>query len=110
MQLRSFCQFTRDEDDDKTTVAVPSLALKLGHSMKKCAQIYRGVGLREKDEEIITNTKNFLELMEFEWSDRISSSSLSTLEKKKANKVEMIPLTSDLEVLRNSCGSKDGAS
>jgi hypothetical protein len=102
--VRDVCSFYREEDRNK--VAIPSLALKLGHNLRKCAQIYRGVGLREKDEQVTSDTKNFLELMDYEWSDRVSSSSLSTMEQAKHNKEEMIPLTSDLEILRKSMEKK----
>lgn len=103
--VKKLCQFSNDADNGNTSVATPSLALRLGHHLKKCAQICRGVGLRERNEEMIQNTKHFLELMEFEWSDRISSSSLSTLERNKPNKVEL-PLASDLELVRKSMTSK----
>ena len=98
--VKKLCLFSKEIGDDKQKVSIPSLALKLGHSLNKCAQILRGKGLREKDAQLLTNSKAFLELMEYEWSDRISSSSLSTMVKNKKNKVEMLPLTSDLELVR----------
>lgn len=102
--VKNLCNFY--QEDDKRKVEIPSLALKLGHNLRKCAQLYRGVGLREKNDEITTNTKNFLELMDYEWSDKVSSSSLSTLDQIKYNKEEMIPLTSDLVLLKKSMGDK----
>lgn len=78
---------------------IPSLGLKLGHNLNKGAQIFRGVGLREKNDKIIQNAQHFLELMKCEWNDKISSCSSATLSSGKSSE-ELIPLTSDLLKLR----------
>lgn len=44
--------------------------------------------------------------MENEWCDRVSSLSLQTLTRKKMNRPEMVPLTSDLEILRQDMENK----
>ena len=76
-----------------------SIALKLSHSIKKCLQLICGKAIREKDENLLSTTNNCLELLDTEWSDKISSASLSSMDRKKDNKVEMVPLASDLKAL-----------
>ncbi|KAK4881212.1 hypothetical protein RN001_004531 [Aquatica leii] len=46
---------------------IPSLALKLGHSLRKCAQISRGVALRTGDLRRDREMQGFLEVMNLEW-------------------------------------------
>ncbi|KAJ8929546.1 hypothetical protein NQ314_017745, partial [Rhamnusium bicolor] len=75
---------------------IPSLALKLGYALKKCAAIQRGVALKTGDLNTDGKLKSFLHLMELEWSTRISSNALSTLYKRKFNATQLLPLTSDL--------------
>nr|CAI5855060.1 unnamed protein product [Callosobruchus analis] len=50
----------------------PSLALKIGYSLKKCASINGKL----KQDEII---RAFLSLLEIEWASRIFSNALNTL-------------------------------
>lgn len=75
---------------------IPSLALKIGYSLKKCASIERGKALKQmnlKQDHILSS---FLQVMELEWAIRISSNALSTLYKRKINQTQLLPLTSDL--------------
>ncbi|KAJ8941864.1 hypothetical protein NQ314_010264 [Rhamnusium bicolor] len=75
---------------------IPSLALKLGHSIKKCVNILRGMdikaGLLLRDKE----HKAFGKLIDMEWSLRISSQACSTLNTRKMNSPNILPLTEDL--------------
>lgn len=75
---------------------IPSLALKLGHHLRKCVGILRGLAIRQGCSSKDENLKNFLQLLDLEWSIRISSNALSTLYIRKMNVVELLPLTSDL--------------
>lgn len=95
--VRKLCGFHRKEKE--TRAETPSLGLKLGYTLRKCAQILKGVGLREKNEDIIKNAHYFLELMKSEWNDKVSACSLATLESGKSSE-ELIPLTSDLLKVR----------
>ena len=49
-----------------------SLSLNLGHTLKKCAQIFRSEGIIEDDERKQKNGKTFEELHDSEWADRVS--------------------------------------
>ncbi|KAL3854696.1 hypothetical protein ACJMK2_013954, partial [Sinanodonta woodiana] len=78
----------------------PGLALRLGHNLIKCAQIKRGNALRNDDESGYKEASRFLELMDAEWADKISSIALTTLKTNKFNKNDLLPLTSDLVKLK----------
>lgn len=82
-------------------IDVPSLALKLGRSVKQCAQVLKLSALRKKDEAAIRECQNFIDLFEEEWAIKISSRSLASLGSKKQNKVEILPLAGDLMLLKN---------
>lgn len=76
--------------------AIPSLALKIGYALKKCVSLERGKALKQMNvsrDQVLTS---FLHVMELEWSIRISSNALNTLYKRKMNKTELLPLTTDL--------------
>ena len=79
-------------------VQIPSLALTMDHSIKKCAGILCGRALRAKDNELLQEVDNFLKLMEAEWEYRISHHSLTTLSERKYNQVPV--LTEDIDKLR----------
>ncbi len=61
---------------------VPSLALKIGHSIKKCALILKGnaieCGLRHKAEK----AEQFLQLCEIKWREHLSTHAHRTLPRK----------------------------
>jgi hypothetical protein len=75
---------------------IPSLALKVGHALRKCASIQRGVYLKEGNLRGERKMKSFLSLMEIEWVNRISSTALSTFRKNQLTKEDLLPVTSDL--------------
>ena len=96
--VKTLCSF---EESGKTkAVGTPSLALKLGFSLKKCIAILTGKALREKDRALLSDQTYLEKLMDSEWNERISHHSLSTLHGRKFNKIELLPLTKDLEILR----------
>ena len=76
------------------------MALKLGHSLRKCAAILTGKALRQKDNVLLTDQQNLWKLIAFEWNDRTSHHSLSALQRNIFNKIELLPVTNDLEILR----------
>ncbi|KAG5873093.1 hypothetical protein JTB14_035245 [Gonioctena quinquepunctata] len=80
---------------------IPSLALKLGHSLRKCAQIIRGKALREGDLTIDREMKGFLDIMEFEWKNRVSSAALKTMVDRKMDCAHLLPVTEDIMKLND---------
>jgi hypothetical protein len=87
--------------EDTNSYANPSLALKLGHSLKKCAKVKKSMALIEGNEELSRHSDAFYTLCENEWSDSISSSALQTLMTNKANKSQGLPLTEDIKKLQS---------
>jgi len=94
------CKYEPATDQCQSSINIPSLALKLGHSLKKCATLVRGKGLRERDAVVTSDAENFLELLEAEWADRVSSLALRTLYLEKQSRPVLLPLSSDLMKLR----------
>ena len=83
-------------NSDTKSFASPSLALKLGHSLKKCAISLLGIALRNgcKDEEDKANA--FIRLCDIEWTDEVCRRALCTLHDQKLNKVTILPLAEDI--------------
>lgn len=77
--------------------SIPSLALKIGHTMKKLAVLITNAGIKRHDDETRRNGKMYLHLHNTEWSRSISKYALDALVEKK--KAKVLPLTSDLQVL-----------
>ena len=89
-----------DAKNGEKHVGIPSLALHIGHALKKCVGIARGKALREKDKLLLENVEHFEKLMKTEWKDRISHHSLTTLNDRKHNQQDILPVTSDLQKLK----------
>lgn len=84
----------------KRTFSNPSLYLKLGHSITKCCQLKKGLAIRNGDYTQRSEVELFLGLYAGDWTDLMSSPSLSTFKARKYNKPELLPLTSDLLKLK----------
>ena len=84
----------------ESRVGTPSLALHIGYALKKCLGIVRGKALREKNRGLLEDVENFEKLMEAEWNYRISRHSLTTLNDRKHNQPDLLPVTSDLQKLK----------
>jgi hypothetical protein len=79
----------------------PSIGLRLGHVLLKCAHIKRGMGIRRNDNDMRSEAERFIELHNGEWTDKVSSRALTTLQLKKDAKIEILPSTSDLVKLQS---------
>ncbi|CAG9814681.1 unnamed protein product [Phaedon cochleariae] len=73
---------------------IPSLVLKLGHSLRKCANIERCIALRNGKSHINKIMESFSSLMDIEWN--IGSNALNTLYQRQPNCTQLLPITSDL--------------
>ena len=97
--VKDLCGF---KEESRLDIDVPSLALKLGHSIKQCAQVLKSSSaLRKKDEAEIRKCQSIIDLFEAEWTTKISSRSFASLGSKKQNKVEILLLAGDLMLLKN---------
>ena len=87
-------------------VGTPSLALHIGHSLKKCVAVVCGKALREKDKGVLEDVEHFEKLMEAEWNYHVSHHSVTTLNDRKHNQHDVLPVTSDLQKLKEFITSK----
>ena len=60
--VKKLCNF--ETKDDQQDVRTPSLALKIGHLLKKCVNVVRGQALREKDKDSQEDTDSFEKLID----------------------------------------------
>nr|XP_023019945.1 uncharacterized protein LOC111508612 [Leptinotarsa decemlineata] len=81
---------------EKMEYDIPSLALKIGHNLRKSVGFLRGQALRAGEFQEDKKLSSFLQLLDLEWEVRISSNALSTLTKRKINSSSLLPLTQDL--------------
>lgn len=73
----------------------PSLALKIGHKLKKVTEILLGKALMAEDEVMEKRCDRFRNLLAMKWID-VSSHALRTLTENKRNNPAFLPVTSDI--------------
>lgn len=95
-----------DWDNRKGEFGKPSLALKIGIHLKKLANIKIRNAIISKDEEAVKAAENFIKLRENEWTVQISTHALRTLNRKKWNKPEILPVVEDLLCLNKYLKAK----
>ncbi len=84
----------RDEDE---VFGIPSLALKLGHNLKKMASIAECEAMIAGDEKDVQNVKMFQQIYNTKWNEFVSASALKTLNEAKWNSPELLPFTEDVK-------------
>lgn len=90
------CKAVSNFQPDLNTFKTPSLALKIGYSLKKACQLSLGQSLMAGDRDAEKKLKNFIKLIDSHWRTNISSQALNTLQQSKWNKGDTIPLTEDV--------------
>ena len=95
--VRKLCGLNEDNNEFKT----PSLALKLGHAIRKCAIIITGQSIKDCNDELRKSSMDFTFLCDKEWTEEVSSCALNTLRMAKANKSQILPLTEDIMKLQH---------
>ena len=86
-------------DEEKHSYCTPSLALKLGHSLKKIGDIILCRAIAAEDEDLIKAAERFTQLCTKQWATQVSHTALATLSKAKFNKPSTIPFTEDVQLL-----------
>eukprot|EP00057_Strongylocentrotus_purpuratus_P018934 XP_011673408.1 PREDICTED: uncharacterized protein LOC100892236 [Strongylocentrotus purpuratus] len=81
---------------DDNIYTTPSLALKIGHSLKTCTEILRGEALVSGDEAVEKKSRAVAELYSLHWEGEVSHHALRTLEEAKRNNPKILPLTEDV--------------
>ena len=99
--VKTMCSYSQEEDQDHiASFKKPSLALTIGHALKNCAMLMRSTALRKKDKDLKETVEAFVELIESEWSTKVSAAAIRSLNGNTFNKQPVLPLTSDLVKLR----------
>lgn len=75
----------------------PSYALKVGHSLKKCARMIRNKSSQSNDDMTREDMIKFIELYTDEYGERIGHHALDTLNTMKYNTVKCLPLAEDVQ-------------
>ena len=99
-QLGGFSMIT-NHGEHVACFKIPSLPLKIGYTVEKCASLLKAVGIKSGDKELEKNAVRFQELYCLEWSVKISSIGLKTLSDNKFEKVQLLPVTEDLLKVRS---------
>ena len=86
-------------DEDKNLYKTPSIALKLGHSLKNIEDILEcEAQMAESDnEEFLNNPKKSRGLYEKKWDLCVSGLALQTLREGKWNTPQLLPFTEDIK-------------
>lgn len=84
----------------KNEYGKPSTAVKIGFCLKGAVEVLIGQTLMNDDDLAERNTKKFLELLEKNWKSHVSVSAHSTIQEKRWNKQDDIPLTKNVMALR----------
>lgn len=87
---------------------VPSLALKLGHTLKKCALILKSNALQASDDRVVKLSTEFHELCEMKWTDDVAAHAHRTLTTLKRNNAKCVPLAEDVMCLTSYLRKEGG--
>ena len=69
--VNDLCGF---KEESRLDIDVPSVTLKLGHSIKQCVQVLKSSALRKKDEAAITECQNLMGVKEAKQSRNSATS------------------------------------
>ena len=102
--VRSVCGFNPETHLYRT----PSLALKIGHSLKECCRIEINscAVLGSSADEMKGRFEQFLHLCDGEWSHEVSSHALRSLSQRRFNKPTILPLAEDVRTLHDYLTTK----
>lgn len=100
-------------DAEKDKFDSPTFAMNMGTYLKQCAEIAIVFALKRKEisetissAEAEADLKTLLKVIESQWQYEISSQAASDLNINKWNKVTLVPLASDLKLLKDFLISK----
>lgn len=88
------CKYSQSHESGN--FEIPSLALKIGHSLRKCCYIKMSQCMKDKDEDGEKEAEKLIKLLIMEYSDRVSSIALQTLNSSRRQKSKALPLTNDI--------------
>nr|XP_043892514.1 uncharacterized protein LOC122776179 [Solea senegalensis] len=79
----------------------PSLALKIGYSLKKISMLVESRANVQSDFSTAKDARTFRKVYEARWNEMISSASLRTLQESKWNTPQLLPFTKDVQTLHS---------
>ncbi|CAH1106923.1 unnamed protein product [Psylliodes chrysocephalus] len=94
-------------NDVTNAFQVPSLALKIGFTIKKCVSILKGDYLEDETlRSTIPILDAFVEVLESKWTVDVTCHAQRTLSERKWNKAKRVPLTKDIQILHKYLSSQ----
>ncbi|XP_051980871.1 uncharacterized protein LOC127642308 [Xyrauchen texanus] len=98
-QVISAVKVVSGYDEEKNCYRIPSLALKLGHSLNKICSIVESNAMMYGDHQRAECARDFRKIHQARWNEYISAGALTTLKEAKWNTPQIIPFTQDVKVL-----------
>lgn len=95
----SACKSLSSFDNLSNKYGTPSLALKLGHSLRKCSKLLLGLSIEHGNKDKHEKAEEFLTLLQMNWGDDVSSNAIRSLHEAKKNSGRIIPLAEDVATL-----------
>ena len=78
---------------------IPSLAMKIGHSLMRCCILLKAKSLEENDVVLRETSQQYKEVHEIRWEQEISTHASRTLCQQKMNGEDTMPLSEDITAL-----------
>jgi hypothetical protein len=94
--VRKFCDTEFSRYSRPVMKNRPSFALKIGHELRRCAELTRNFALKQHNANMLQRVEAFIKVRKFEWPSAVSGAALWTLSKRKQSKADMLPCTEDL--------------
>ena len=88
-------------DETTKTIETPSLGIKLGQLLVKIACMIKGEAIISGNIVQRTAADDFSSLLSMRWNDEVAKVSRTELECRKWNKPQLLPLTEDLQLIKN---------
>ncbi len=84
----------------------PSLALKLGHNLKKMANVIECEAMMSGDKNALNNVQAFKQICDTKWSECVSSQALRNLSEAKWNSPQLLPFADDVKTMHQYLDSQ----
>ncbi len=86
-------KLTAGFDETTQLYATPTLAVKLGHTLKKASDVLMGESLMNGDQTQADLAKGFNKLHEMKWNEAVTTHAFRTLRENRRNRPKLLPLT-----------------
>ena len=93
-------------DEETSVFKTPSLALKLGHNLKKIADVLECEAMISGDEITIHNVRVFKQICDTKWSECVSSLALRNMNEAKWNVPQLLPFAEDVKKMHQYLDSQ----